>query len=268
MTRLLFNCDDFGKTAEVNAAVLKAHCEGVLGSASLMVTGDAFSEAVEIAKAHPALKVGLHLALSQARAVLPKDRVPDLVGEDGCFHPDPATMGIRLAFCSRAKRQVREEIAAQFDRFVASGLTPAHIDGHHHLHMHPFIFDESLRLAEKLGFARIRVAKEFGDPLPLRRDSTGFIGKWARHYTFSALSARCFRKLRNSKVKALNGVLGLWETGRMSEDYLIKALPQLPEGEWEVYSHIGSIGSEEELSALLSTAVKKIIVDRKIEILK
>ena len=56
MLRLLFNCDDFGRTPEINAAVLKAHREGVLGSASLMVTGAALDEAVEIARANPSLR--------------------------------------------------------------------------------------------------------------------------------------------------------------------------------------------------------------------
>ena len=61
MTRLLFNCDDFGKTHGVNTAVLKAYCEGVLRSASLMVTGDAFLEAVEAGKrdATPAIRMNL-----------------------------------------------------------------------------------------------------------------------------------------------------------------------------------------------------------------
>ena len=48
-----------------------------------MVTGDAFLEAVEMARAHPTLKVGLHLALSDAKPALPIKQIPALVQSDG-----------------------------------------------------------------------------------------------------------------------------------------------------------------------------------------
>lgn len=265
MTRILFNCDDFGKTHGVNIAILKAYREGVLRSASLMVTGDTFLEAVEIAQAHPTLKVGLHLALSDAKPALPIEQIPTLVQSDGHFHRDPATIGMRLAFCPKAKEQARAEIREQFHRFISTGLYPSHVDGHHHLHMHPFVFKECIHLAEKLGFPRIRIAQEFGSPLPPRRDYLSFGSKLIRHLVFLGLSANGRRMLTDSSVKFSNGVLGLWETSRMSEDYLLHAIPQLPHGEWEIYSHVGSDGAEEELPALLSPSLKQMLKDKEID---
>ena len=43
------------------------HREGVLTAASLMVTGDAVDEAVELARAMPTLAVGLHVVLADGR---------------------------------------------------------------------------------------------------------------------------------------------------------------------------------------------------------
>ena len=266
MKRVLFNCDDFGKSHEVNAAVLQAHREGVLGSASLMVTGAAFSEAVEIARANPSLKVGLHLVLCNEKPLLRADQVPGLINGNGHLL-DPTRIGVKLAFNQKAMGQASAEIKAQFESFMATGLVPSHVDGHHHLHMHPFIFTECIRWAEKFGFHRIRVTREFGDPLPPRRDFKKFLAKCACHFTFTGLSAVCNRSLVKSPLQYLEGVLGLWETGRMDEEYLLYAIPQLPAGDWEVYMHVGSPGSEEELPAMLSPKLKNLLKEQNIECL-
>ncbi len=263
MKRILFNCDDFGKRPEVNAAILQAHREGVLGSASLMLTGAACSEAVEIARANPSLKVGLHLVLCNEKPLLKMDQIPELIDGNGDLL-DPTRLGVRLVLSCKARAQAAAEIKAQFESFIATGLSPYHIDGHHHLHMHPFIFKECIRWAEKFEFRRIRVAREFGDPLPPRRDFKSFLAKCVCHLTFIGLSAACDRFLVRSSLQVLDGVLGLWETGRMSEEYLLSSIPQLPVGDWEVYMHVGSQGSEEELPALLSPKLKSLLREQKI----
>jgi predicted glycoside hydrolase/deacetylase ChbG (UPF0249 family) len=50
---LIVAADDFGMSGGVNAGILRAHREGILGDASLMVNGQAFSEAVDLARAIP-----------------------------------------------------------------------------------------------------------------------------------------------------------------------------------------------------------------------
>ena len=56
--RLILTADDFGLSPEVNAAVERAHREGVLTAASLMVGERAAPEAVEVARRNPRLAVG------------------------------------------------------------------------------------------------------------------------------------------------------------------------------------------------------------------
>jgi hopanoid biosynthesis associated protein HpnK len=267
MTRLLFNSDDFGKTSRVNSAILKAHKKGLLQSASLMVTGDAFQEAVDLARKNPSLKVGLHLALSEARPALPFEQVQKLTNSNGLFYRDPAKIGIKLAFCKQTQQQAKVEIQKQFELFAETKLPPAHVDGHHHLHMHPFIFKECIYWAEKLGFSRIRVAREYGDPIPPHRDSNQFLAKSIRHFVFKALAQSSNNLLKKSRLKRLDGVLGLWETGRMSEEYVLDAISKIPNGDWEIYFHIGSEGAEEEMDAILSPKLKLLIQDRNIQLL-
>lgn len=266
MTRLLFNCDDFGRSHPINAAILLAHREGLLGSASLMVTGEAFESAVMIARSNRSLKVGLHVALTDARPLLRPERIPDLVTHRGFLH-SPAIAGLQLAACAGAREQAVREIRAQFERFMSTGLTPYHVDGHHHLHMHPFVFRECIRCAKHFGFQRIRLTREFGSPLPPRRDDNRFAAKLAYHFTFRALSSLCRRMLGNGSPRCLDGLLGLWETGRMNEAYLHRAIPRLPGGDWEIYVHLGSDGAEEELPALMSPALKEMLTQRQILLL-
>ena len=68
MKQLIVNADDFGLSSGANRAIITAWQQGVLTSASLMVGGNGFEEAVALAKDNPGLQVGLHLTLVQGRS--------------------------------------------------------------------------------------------------------------------------------------------------------------------------------------------------------
>ena len=63
MRRVIFSADDFGLTAAVNEAVERAHRDGILDQASLMVAGPAAADAIARARGMPSLRVGLHLVV-------------------------------------------------------------------------------------------------------------------------------------------------------------------------------------------------------------
>ena len=58
MKRLIVTADDFGAAVEVNTAVERAHRDGILSAASLMVAAPAANDAVQRARAMPSLRVG------------------------------------------------------------------------------------------------------------------------------------------------------------------------------------------------------------------
>jgi hypothetical protein len=62
--RVIVTGDDFGRSRAINHAILTAHREGILTSASLMVAAPHADEAVILARQNPSLAVGLHLTLS------------------------------------------------------------------------------------------------------------------------------------------------------------------------------------------------------------
>src|SRR5687768_1626346 len=94
--RLIINADDFGLSREVNAAVIRAHTAGVLTTASLMVNEEGFDEAVELARNHPRLGVGLHLSLVCGHSALPHRDIPNLVDPQQRFPDCPVSAGFRF----------------------------------------------------------------------------------------------------------------------------------------------------------------------------
>jgi len=161
--RLVVTADDFGAAPEVNVAVVRAHRDGILTSASLMVTGDAVEEAAQLARETPTLAVGLHLVLAQGRAAAPRAEIPDLVAEDGAFRREPVSTGIRYAWqclSGAGRAQLRREIEAQLAAFAATGLRLAHLDGHLNMHLHPMVLPILLELAPRYGIRAMRLLRE------------------------------------------------------------------------------------------------------------
>src|SRR5882724_7413997 len=132
--RLIVNADDFGLSHSVNEAVIRAHRDGILTSASLMVNEAGFDEAVKLAKENPKLGVGLHLTLLQGHSALSSKKIPGLVNSRGEFSESPIGVGMKYFFVGQASslsikdrqdacptlcKQLRAEIHAQFEKFHA-----------------------------------------------------------------------------------------------------------------------------------------------------
>jgi len=112
--RLIVNADDFGRSCSINAAVIRAHREGILTTASLMVNEPAFTEAVELAKQNPKLGVGLHLTLLCGHSALRPEQIPGLVNEQREFSDNPGSVGFRYFAKKSLRAQLRIEICEQF----------------------------------------------------------------------------------------------------------------------------------------------------------
>lgn len=270
--QVILNADDFGRSANINAAVMLAHRQGVLTSTSLMVTGDAVEEAVALVRQTPALAVGLHLVVAAGRAALPPADIPHLVDRDGRFPADPLQVGLRYAFSHAARQELRREMEAQFERFVATGLSLSHVDCHLHLHIHPVIFDLLLPLAEQYGARGLRLPRdELWPALGYDRSRVGTKVAWA--LTFGLLGRRCLRRLQGQPLAITDRVYGLMQTGRMEEEYVVKLLRRLEVPTAELYFHPAIAPEDEEpgphpddLASLLSPAVRQVIQERGIQL--
>lgn len=254
--RLIVNADDFGRSRSINEAVIRAHREGVLTSASLMVNESSCAEAVELAKQNPKLGVGLHLTLLMGRSALPPREIPGLVNAQGEFSNDPVKVGFQYFFGRGLREQLRKEIHAQFDRFRATGLPLDHVNGHLHIHLHPTVFGILSEDAEALGIQRMRLTRDpFWMDVPLARGRRLYRAAHAMIYVI--LSGRARATFQKKHIRHTRHVFGLLQNDRVDETYILKLLPRLPGGDSELYSHPSLDNFKHEFEALLSPRVKE-----------
>jgi hopanoid biosynthesis associated protein HpnK len=253
--RLIVNADDFGRSASINQAVIRAHREGILTTASLMVNEPGCEEAVALARENPTLGVGLHLTLLCGHSALPPAEVPGLVNPNGEFSNNPAGSGFRYFFQRSLREPLRREVHAQFQRFRATRLPLDHVNGHLHLHLHPTVFRILMADASQLGIKRLRLTF---DPFRLNlRVASGRLAYRALHVAiFHPLSARARPALARRGIRHTGAVFGLLQNARVDEAYVTRLLPQLPEGDSELYSHPSLDEFKNEFDALISPGVK------------
>lgn len=237
--RLVVSGDDFGAAPEVNAGIIRAHRDGILTSTSLMVTGDAAAEAVDLAHAHPRLAVGLHLVLAQGRPAAPAADIPHLVARDGQFGNQPVLAGLRYAWhwaFGAGRTELRREVESQLEAFARTRLPLAHIDGHLNMHLHPMVLPILLELGPRYGMRAMRVPRE---PLgaALRYDAAHLPRKLSEGGVFAALAAYATPRLRAAGITMADRVYGMHQTGHIDERYLLALLPTLPDGVSELYCH-------------------------------
>jgi hopanoid biosynthesis associated protein HpnK len=218
---------------EVNEAVEKAHRDGVLSAASLMVAGPAAGHAIALAKRMPSLRVGLHLVLADGHAVLPADVVPTLVGEDGRFRAGMVRAAFRLSLRPAVRRQMAKEIAAQFTAFRQTGLTLDHVDAHEHFHVHPVVAGMVIAVGRRNGMAALRTPSEpvqvlSGVERVRSSGSVRLMAPWV---------ARLRRQARAAGVLTPDAVFGLRWSGAMTAERMEGLLARLPPGLVEIYFH-------------------------------
>jgi len=254
MRKLIVNADDFGMALPVNEAVEEAHCSGILTSASLMVAGEGFADAVDRALRLPKLAVGLHLALARSRPILPPEQIPNLVDVHGELPGNLFVAGVRCFFLPSVRRQLAAEIRAQFEAFRATGLALDHVNAHNHFHLHPTVHGLIAQVGAEYGCRAVRTPwEEGGGPAQLAT------APWV---------ALLRRRLRRAGMYTNDRVFGLRHSGAMDEARVVSLLGELPEGVTEIYFHPATRSSPEldraapeyrreaEIKALTSAAVR------------
>ena len=263
MTDLTVTADDFGLSEAVNEGIERAHCDGILTHASLMMGGAAVEDAIARAKRLPSLRVGLHLVVIEGPAVLPPAEIPDLVDETGWFPSDQLALGLKYFFLPRIRRQLRAEIRAQFAAFAATGLALDHADSHKHMHLHPTVGAMLLREGRPHGLTTVRVPRE----------PVAVMAKCGVPPTIAARAMAAWTKVFRAQAHRAgmttpDNVFGLAWSGTFDEPRLLRLIPHLPKGATELYFHpaaardpiidrwMPTYRHQSELAALTNPAVR------------
>ncbi len=217
---LIVSADDYGLSTEVNEAVERAHREGILQAASLMVSAPASGDAVRRARELPALRVGLHLVLVNGRSTLPPREIPTIVDREGNFSTDLVGAGVQFFFRPGARRDLEAEIRAQFEAYARTGLALDHVNAQNHMHVHPTVLGIVIKVGREHGMRAVRVPQE--------RNDAAFLAPWL---------AFMRGRLRRERIITNDAVFGIRYSGHMTRERVLDLIDEIPSGLSEMYFH-------------------------------
>jgi predicted glycoside hydrolase/deacetylase ChbG (UPF0249 family) len=253
--RLVVNADDFGFTRDVNQGIVEAHCRGILTATTLMATGDAFDDAVRLAKENPSLDVGCHLVL---------------VGSPGF----PATVPQLFQSVALGRIQIYDELSAQVRKIVHAGIVPTHLDTHKHTHLFPPVLDAVVRISQEFAIPWVRRPFDF----PMHSKRAGLVTR-AVSGSFGVVRKRFAREFARHGCRSTDHFAGFQITGNYDASELAALIRALPEGSTEFMCHPGVCtdelraastrlkeSRERELRALTSAEVRVAMKEERVEL--
>jgi len=274
--RLVVNADDFGLHESINEAVDIAHNKGILTSASLMVNGESFGHAVDIAKKNKNLGVGIHLTLNGEEPISPIKKISSIVDNNGKLLEDHRQLCKKILMKKISLKHIAIECEAQINRFFQAGLTPTHVDSHRHLHLFPPIFKILTPIFKRHNIKKIRwINTPRIDYCRINISKVVFL-----------LFMQYTRFLKDAEYKHPDYFVGFFRSGNMDAGYLRKILFRLKPGITEINFHPGKNDNliakkygfweeyykwgcnwEKEFELLLNFDIKKIIKSNNISLI-
>jgi chitin disaccharide deacetylase len=165
MIQLIVNADDFGFSSGVNYGIIDSHLNGIVNSATMMMNMEGTEQAIQLAKEHPSLQVGIHLVLTCGKPLL--QDVSSRTKEEGSFH---SLSELHSKKATVLLEEVEREWTAQIEKFLSSGVPLTHMDSHHHVHTIEELLPVVQRLSKKYnlpvranGLEQIQGVEPFSD---------------------------------------------------------------------------------------------------------
>jgi predicted glycoside hydrolase/deacetylase ChbG (UPF0249 family) len=174
--RVVFVADDLGVAPGIDAGIVAAAAAGNVREASLCVTGASVASGVQLAHEH-GIGIGRHLSWTLGQAL--SGPIRGLTDRTGRFRSLPWVL---LACMARNVDgdAVAREIDAQLGRLVELGVTPTHLNGHHHVHVLPVVRDHVFAAAREFGVRWTRLPDERRTVWPFGTPTRWLLSRLAR----------------------------------------------------------------------------------------
>ena len=273
MKYLIVSADDFGFTRSVNEGIAMACREGIVTSVNLFPSGDAFEDALRLAKDMGLKEAGAHLALTETSPVADPSKVPTLVAPGGRFYKGRARLIPKLLLGMVDPDQIYIELKAQMDAVEGAGLKITDLSSHEHIHMMPEILAIFVKLAKEYDIPAIRYPHKDISARPFGMKSL------YKSFVLSCFERGMAKVLGSYSIKSPDHFRGFLDSANITEETLLKMLDSLEEGTTELVCHPGFLGPEildrytfhrnceAELFALTSRRVKKRLDERSIRLI-
>jgi predicted glycoside hydrolase/deacetylase ChbG (UPF0249 family) len=161
MKRLIITGDDYGLCAPVNRAIEECLGAETMGAVCVMTNMPWCGPAATLRRNFPRCSLGVHWNITQGEPVLGAAAVPSLVDRDGRFHPTVRGRWLKR----RIRRQeVRAELSAQYERFVALAGAADFWNTHQNVHLVPGLFQLFVEVGRELQIPAMRSHERFTVP--------------------------------------------------------------------------------------------------------
>ena len=217
-----------------------------------MANGEAFEDAVRLARETPSLDVGGHMVLIQGRSLV-------------SGKPFPEKLRDTIAAIATRQMDPYQELRAQVQKMADAGIELTHLDSHKHTHIAPKVFRAVVRLAHEFGIPYVRLPLDTTIPLP--------------EVSLNLIRSYYKRLARAYDIRMTDYFMGFRLTGYLNEETFAAALELVREGTTEFMCHPGFLGDElreaatrlketrvEELKALASPRTREVMKERGIEL--
>lgn len=154
---LIINADDLGYSENRDAGIFDAHACRAITAASLIVNGPTAQKAAKKAK-EVGLYLSLHLNLTEGKSLTG----PSIITNDrNEFFYKFSFWKLINHDIGRVSGAINKETRAQIERFrELTGGTPAHVDGHQHVHIFPGMCDILAPIFKEYGVLSVRIPDE------------------------------------------------------------------------------------------------------------
>lgn len=160
--RVIINADDFGKSHDVNLAIVESFAKGWINQTTIMVNMPFADEAVKLALENGFFeKVGLHVVLTEGKPLN-----TETLSLTGIYGSNCREMNGQISSKCRSKILnhtelliLSSEIEVQIAKYKEYGFPLLHIDSHHHIHNEYQIFKIFYNLAIQNDFRSMRILR-------------------------------------------------------------------------------------------------------------
>ena len=259
--KLIINCDDLGPNPNVLTGLKKSLRDQTVRSASVIVNYGNLDDVAAFSQSHKEFGLGVHLNFTSGKPILPADKIPSIVDDNGVFLPRTALLkGVKVD-----PHEVENEFDAQIQQILKIGVTPTHLDNHHpEIYFFPELFQAAINLAKKYH-------------LPLRVPYTPNFFSRIEGYATLYNCTREFLQQKAKQVLDRCNKAGLrypdyffvdFTVGDKSKKTMLDIISRICPGISEICVHIGSeeSGLEKELAVIMDPEVLAIIGSKNIEL--
>ena len=233
--KLIVTADDLGLSPLITDGIFRAHREGIVTAAALLVNAPGTDDAVAKVHAYPELQIGLHLGVVEGHSLL--DRHSSITdsnsyfGDDKiCLHRHWKPFLARYFSGALDLREIEQEFEVQILKFMTFFSSIPFLNSTQHLHILPGVSEVVIRLCKKYQIKNVRV------PSSMVPESSGLLRRLIG-IPYRLLGAR-FRVLcRRAGIGHADHFAGFFRCGHQDVESIQKMISQFSEGVTELMLH-------------------------------